>query len=68
MEYEIKFKGLIYKLTKHNKYSKTECKGLYQAKPDKFLIVWKWEDCMENKHIMYDENKAFRLYNCIDLK
>ena len=33
----------------------------------KYIIEWKWAGCQPNKKEMYSEEKAYRLYDCIDI-
>ncbi len=53
-----------------------ESKSLWRAKapssqyskgPYKFKIVWQWSDCYSNQKTIWDEKKALRLFNCIDI-
>ena len=35
--------------------------------PYRFQVKWQWDGCQENIKTMWDESKAFRLYECIDI-
>lgn len=35
--------------------------------PYRFQVIWQWNGCQKNTKTMWDENKALRLYECINI-
>ena len=36
--------------------------------PYRFQVVWQWSGCHSNSKTMWNEEKALRLFNCIDIQ
>lgn len=35
--------------------------------PYRYMVVWQWSGCQTNRKTMWDKEKVFRLYECINI-